>query len=335
MAKPKKLQIINELIDSVLKFETDLLYEELMALDSERYSKVINSLTPGKFLELVQYDFVQEKYSGLWNIGNYSERQIKKELLDILPPDLLIHIAKKCSASISQSWGLWHSEIYGHKNHLSKGNNCYCSNLSGYFFVSSKERIAEIINFLINTCLNVKVAKLKEKDIFDYEEEKQFPFEVVHLFSSVHPKVFFPAINLISDEYFKKMFYLCRNFIFGEETFENIFQNQYGKEYSFDEDLFNCIVKYIGELEDKYFILFLREFNQKTLEFLIPQIGKKRIEQLHKNGFDIKHLPLPRKWNIFPDKKPNQIIIENIQKGKQSVRKLTAKKSVELLGSLL
>ncbi len=323
----KKEQVINELIGSVLKLPIKTLHQELMDLDSERYLKVLNKLTPEKFLEFVKYDADTVDFSSIWSINFDLGEGIKKELLDILPPHLLIRIAAKNSVDIGGAWGRWKND----QNHYGHGYN-----LSRYFSVASPKRVLEIINFLFGSCLNVKApASAREKDIFLYKKEKEFPFEAMHLFSSVHPRVFFPALNLVSNEYLKKILWLYQKSLFEGDGLENIFQDEYCKDYTFNEDVFNCIAEHIGILKDEHLISFLRLFNGKTQEILIPKIGKERIVQLHKNNFSIKSLYLPEEWKIFSDKKSNESVFEKIQKGSQSVGRLNPKKKVELLGALL
>ncbi|MFZ2205815.1 MAG: hypothetical protein WAV23_04500 [Minisyncoccia bacterium] len=327
--KNSKEQIIDDLVRSVLRLPVEKLHQDLLSLDSERYLSVLNKLTPEKFLEFVKYDASIVEFSRVWDISFVLAAGIKKELLDILPPNLLIRIASKHSSGTS-GWGKWDEDWKD-----GQGNG-FCHDFSLYLFMCSPERVSEIINFLIGTCLNVK-APLSEidKNIFVYKKGKEFPFEVIDLFFSVHPKVFFPALNSVSSKYLKKMFWLCQKFVSDDEGLENVFQSQYFGKYSFDSNRFSVIGEHIGMLKDEYLNVFLNWFKHEAQKVLFPKIGKERIIQLRKNNFSTKNLSFPEEWDIFNDKKSNESVFEKIQKGSQSIQKLNSKKKLELLGSLL
>jgi hypothetical protein len=325
-------QILESLLESVSKMSISSLHKALMGLDQERYSKVLNLLKPDKFLKLVEYDLENEEYSRIWQTGRYLNLGIKKELLDVLPPNLLIHIASKCSADIASAWGKWSDGLEN-----DKGNILIYNDLTSYLYFSTPERVAEIINFLVGSCMSVK-APISERgrNIFSYNKKTEFPFEVICLFACVHPWVFFPALNLVKPEFIDKMFWLCRKFLGENENFENIFQSEYLKDFSFEIESFECIGKHIGVLKNQHLIKFLNSFGIDEQSVVLPFIGKDRIVELHKSGISIGSISIPADWKLFKDKQSNEFVLGKVKEEGQAVlSKLSTVKKIQLLGSLV
>lgn len=331
MIKISNEQILESLLKSVSKMSISSLHKSLMGLDQERYSKVLNLLSPDKFLKLVEYDLENEEYSRIWQTGRHLKLGIKKELLDSLPPNCLIGIASKYSADTVSAWGKWYENWENDTENIMIHNH-----LTSYLYFSTPERVAEIINFLVGSCMFVKApASERDRHIFIYNKKTEFPFEVIHLFACVHPRVFFPALNLVKLKFIEKMFWLCHKFLGDSESFENIFQSDYRNNFSFNEVVLENIGKYIGVLKDQYLIKFIRNFGSNGQRVLLSSIGKDRIIEMHNNGIPIDSVTLPSDWKLFSDKQSNEVVLEKVKKeGQVVLSKLSSVKKIQLLGSL-
>lgn len=322
MKKETKNNIVNQLIESIQKMSAQVLHKNLQGLDMDRYTKVINHLTPQKFKELVEYDSTVEKYSYIWR----NSKSIKMCLLDAIDPILLIKIGAKVSAS-DTSWGNWRYD---------QDDKEYARDLAEYLSNCSSERLSEIIICLVESTKNVTApASERNYDIFKFIKGKEFPFETIYLLHHVHPKNLFLAINMISTDNLKRIFWLVNNFIEENDPFESVFHGRYGKKYHFDNEVFECIGKHIGVLPDSFLLKFLNSFGEETQDLIMPHIGKERIVAMHSAGFSIRDLYIPIEWNLFPDKKSNEHLIEKIESGEmKSIKRLSVKKKLELLGVL-
>jgi hypothetical protein len=322
MKTKDKNKIVNELIESVCKMSAQVLHKNLQGLDMDRYTKVINSLTPQKFKELVEYDSTVESYSDIWR---YSE-SIRVNLLDALDPILLIKIGAKGCAHDTE-WGGW---MYNQEDKE------YSRNLTEYLSNCSAKRLSEIMVVLIESTKNVTApASERNYDIFKFIEGKEFPFETIDLLHHVHPKNLFLAINMISADNLKRMFWLAKKFMMDDDPFESVFHGEYGKKYYFDQRIFECISKHIGVLSDAFLLKFLNSFGEEAQDLIVPEIGKDRVIAIHSAGFSIKGFYIPEEWNLFPDKKSNESLIKKIESGEiTKINRLSAKKQLELLGAL-
>ena len=327
--RQNKQSIIASLIAKVNRMPINRLHATLKDLDRVRYLGVVNCLHPQKFKELVIYDKKHVEFSSIWL--RESNTGIKRALLDALDPIDLIHIGSQHQAG-TVAWGT--------HLHPMKLVTEYCPSMSRYFFGCSVDRMKEIITFLVDNTKGVRLPRKNEEqqihDIFVYTEGVHFPFEVIHLFASAHPRFLFPALAEITHVQFDRIMWLVKCFCGDSDSFDNVFDDTYDKYYSgLQKEDIAVIVKAAPSLDAKRFYKLLQGFRPETQRAITLALGEKYVIDMHTKVAFSPRISIPSHFKIFPDKITNDSVLKDLLSHKKTLGKLSSKKTAELLGELI
>ncbi|MBP6904587.1 MAG: hypothetical protein KBB91_00835 [Candidatus Pacebacteria bacterium] len=327
MNKAKKQKLAEELIKKLNRMSIPILYGEVSKLDDERKHNVINALSPEKFQLMVQYEMKQkETATNLWE----QTGSIKKELLDALSPVQLAYIGGKHS-SRHLGWGQWKDLRYNKDQ-----QHVPCNRLVDYFLVCSPQRASKVLLFFIRSTKGVTApADERDRNIFKYAEGKQFPFEVISLLSTMHPKVLFPALNTVSPESLKKVFWLSEKMCSDSDSIENVLLDSYSRNSNIYYEELEEIAKAAPLLGDTPLCLLLRKTDEATQRLITKTVGRERLVEMKTKGYSFTDIAVDSSIRLAADKIPNETVLKDLSTGKRNIRQLSPTKVLELAGEIL
>lgn len=328
MAKKTHEKVISQLKERLGRMTIPVLYAHIVTLDEGDRQKIIHSLSLERFKLLVSHEYTYKKLTtGIWT----SNIAIEKNLLDAITPKHLLYIGSK-EMSNNHEWGYWK---YFKDEYLQQPPTL-CDGLAEYFFLCSPDRIASILSFFIKSTAGVTAPHHeKMRDLFKYVEGRQFPFETVHLLSSIHPKVLFPALNKVSLDVLKRLFWLTSKMQGENNTIENVFADSYnGENKAYIDGLVKeAIIEEVSLLHNKQAYLLMKECTEDTQCAMTKVLGKDRLFSMKQEKLLLRSIRIDPSINLEAKVVSSDFELRTLSESKNGINRIHPRKVLRLVAA--